>query len=403
MSARYDVVLYGATGFTGRQTAAWFAAHAGPEIRWAIAGRRREALDALSASLGGAPSGVVVADSQDAPALDALCRQARVVLSTAGPYALHGDLLMDAAVRNGTDTVDITGETPWVARLIARLHAPAAARGVRIVNFCGFDSVPSDLGTRMMVQHLRSRGSQTRSVKAAFLAKGGFNGTTLESMLYLLEHDAPEILHDPLLLNPPEARDPALAEASRDLTDSHFDEDFQRQVAPFFMAPVNTRVVRRSAALCAGWGEPYGAGFVYNEAMSLGSTLPRLAGWAVAQALPLTEALGRRSWGRALIRAAGPGAGQGPSEAIMDSGFFRVQLVAEAEDGQKFFGRVSAQGDPGNRATVQMACEAALALAGPRDALPGGPERGGVLTPATALGEVLLERLRAGGMTFEVD
>ena len=395
---RFDVVLYGATGFTGRQTAHYFAAHAPPDLRWAIAARNAGKLEALATDLGCAP-GVIVADSTDAASVDAMCARARVLLTTAGPFALYGDVVVDAAVRRRAHYVDITGETPWVRRLIDRHHAQAAADGTRIVPCCGFDSVPSDLGTWMVVEHFRAQNTATRTVSASFKAKGGLNGGTAASAIALGESGDAALLGDTLLLNPPTHRTSAERARSHDRRRPTWDADRKVWLAPFFMAPVNTRVVRRSNALADEAGAAYGPAFAYDEAME---TRRRTQAWGVTLALGAFEQAVRRPLGRAALKRLSPRPGQGPSDKVMDGGFFRVRLVGEAEDGRKVMAVMQADGDPGNRVTVKCLCESALALATQADALPGGARRGGVLTPAFALGDVLLDRLRAVGFTATV-
>ncbi len=406
-----DLVVYGATGFTGRQAAAYVARRGPPGLRWAVAGRDaarlaavRGACAALVPPAGSAPAGplppdVLVADAHDARALDDLAARARVVLTTAGPYARHGSALVAACVARRADYVDITGETPWVRDLIDRHHAQAAADGTRVVPLCGFDSVPSDLGTWLLVEHFRGLGLATRRVRGAFRAgRGGLNGGTLASALALSEDREVARLRDPFLLNPPGTA-PARGAGSRDRRGVTWDPDLRTWLAPFVMAPVNTRVVRRSAALWAQAGAPYGPDFAYEEALAL-ARAP--AAWAVAASMALADPLLRLAPARALARRLGPRPGEGPSEETMDRGWFASRYVGVAADGRRALAEVSGQGDPGNRATVTFLCEAALALACERDALPGGPARGGLLTPATAFGDVLVRRLRAAGVRLEV-
>jgi short subunit dehydrogenase-like uncharacterized protein len=392
----YDVILYGATGFTGRQTARHFAAHAPPGLRWAVAGRHAGKLEALAAETKAA--GFVVADSGDAGAVDAMVARARVLLTTAGPFSKYGTPVVEACVRHGVDYVDITGETPWVRELVDRHHAAAAARGTRIVPFCGFDSVPSDLGALLVVDHFRRAGQGTRRVSASFAMRGGVNGGSLDTALTMAETGRDTELADPVLLNPPERRTDEERARNPDRRGSDWDPVRKTWLAPFVMAQINTRVVRRSAALAEGYGETYGSAFAYDEAMELRS---RGAAWATATGLAAFERALRRPFGRRLVRAFGPKPGQGPSDRTMDGGFFRTRLVGEADDGRRVLVTISADGDPGNRVTVAILCEAAIQLAVARDTLPGGATRGGLLTPATALGLPLVDRLRA--RDFRVD
>ncbi|MEQ1570023.1 MAG: saccharopine dehydrogenase NADP-binding domain-containing protein, partial [Myxococcota bacterium] len=355
----FDVVLYGATGFTGRQTVAYFAAHAPPGLRWAVAGR---SADKLAAVAGGRP--VVVADALDRPAIDALAAQARVVLTTAGPFAQYGDPLVDACVAHHTDYVDITGETAWVRRVIDRHHARAAADGTRIVPFCGYDSVPSDLGALMVVEWIRSSwGQPTVRVLGAFSARGGFNGGTIATVFAQTEAGLAEIA-DPVLLCPDLHRTAAERARNPDRRAVEWSADLQRWLAPFFMAPTNTRVVRRSAALAHDWDEGYArpalVPFAYDEALEMRG---RLGAWAVLGGTGLAAGMLSTGVGRWLARPLLPAPGEGPSEAAMNGGFYRTRLVGEAADGRKVLGTFAGEGDPGNRGTVRMLCEAALLLA----------------------------------------
>ncbi len=394
---RYDVVLYGATGFTGAQTAHYFDAHVGTKLSWAIAGRSRARLEAVRDSLT-QPVPIIVADAMDDSAIDALVECTQVVLSTAGPFALFGENLLRACVTRGVDYVDITGETVWIKRMIDRYHDRAVQSGARIIPCSGFDSVPSDLGTWLLVDHLRAQGLRTRSVKAFHRARGGVNGGTIASLTNMMQSPERNQMDDPLLLNPDDERSARDAIRSRDPVLPTLDADLGRWVAPFFMGPINTRVVRRSAALSRLWQQPYGDDFHYQEYMDVGAPLSLIATSMVAMGSNLFGALVRIPGANRLIEAVAPAPGQGPSEETMDDGFFECLLVAHAHDGTRAWARIADRGDPGNRATVKMVCESALCLA--RDPL---STPGGVLTPASAMGGALLARLREAGMTWVVE
>lgn len=403
----YDVVLYGASGFTGRQTAQYFAQQVPPgRLRWAIAGRNREKLEAVKAGLGGvANPDVLVADSRDQSAIDQLVAQTRVLLNTAGPFALYGTGIVDACVRCKTHYVDITGETPWVKQLIDNYHDQAAADGTRIIPCCGFDSVPADLGTYLVARYLQQElGIPCQAVKAYYQIQGGFNGGTLASGLNLLESGQLSQVGDPFLLNPPPALSPAEREYHRDPVFPHYDSALGQWVAPFFMGPINTRVVRRSWALFNQWQEPYGApDFAYQEYLIFAPPLAWLQAAGVTAGMALVVGALQSPLVRPLVQPLLPPPGSGPSEKTMNEGWFRCELLGFTEDGTRVRGLIGNQGDPGNRATVKFLCESALGLALNSKQLPGGQQRGGILTPATALGEVLAERLRQAGMTLELD
>lgn len=394
----FEVILYGATGFTGRQLAARFAAQAPPGLRWAIAGRSAAKLEALAASV--SPTGIIVADSREPASVDAMVRRGRVVATTAGPYLRYGTPVVDACVEHGVHYVDITGETPWVKRLIDRHHEAAAAQGTRIIPFCGFDSVPSDLGTLAVVEHLRTaHDAPTLSVSATFTAGGGVNGGTAATLLAMAEDKVlDQALDDVLLLNPPDRQSDAERARSGDLDHVYWDGDREAWIGPFVMAFINTRVVRRSNGLFVGYGQGYGPAFTYHEALETRSRARAV--WLERGVAALAAALRRKS-GRWLTKLFVPEPGEGPTEAEMEAGFFRLRLIGEAENGERVLATMKAKGDPGNRVTTTILAEAALLLATEPEKLPGGPGRGGILTPATGLGLPLLDRLRARGLELD--
>jgi short subunit dehydrogenase-like uncharacterized protein len=402
----YDLVLYGATGFVGKQTVAYVAKHRdAAALRFAIAGRNRDKLDAVRVEVGGMAlqADILVADCRDQPALDAMAARTRVLLNTAGPFSLHGDAVVDACVRNRTHYVDITGETAWVRGLIDRHDARCAAEGTRIITCCGFDSVPSDLGAWLAVRDAQQTfGMPCRSVRSYFQIYGGFNGGTIASALHSQESGQAGAMGNPFLLDD---RDHPVdeIERNRDVFQVSFDPEVGTWIGPFFMAPVNTRVVRRSAALFESYGEPYGPAFQYQEYLKYDPP------WARAKAIATTAAL--KGFAAALKHAAGrrlllpflPAPGQGPSERMMANGWMRCEAIGKTDDGRRVGVFIRDVGDPGNRITTKCVCEAALGLVRNADSLPGGRARGGVLTAATGLGDVLVERLRRAGMVIEAE
>jgi short subunit dehydrogenase-like uncharacterized protein len=401
----FDLVLYGASGFVGRRAASYLAAHAA-RPRWAIAGRDRGRLDALHRQLAAAPNApaVIVADSADSAALDAMAAQTRALVSTAGPFARFGDPVVDACVRQRTHYADITGETVWVRGLIDRHHAQAAAAGTRIVPFCGFDSIPSDLGTLLVAQQLRRAfGQPCADVTAYFRMFGGFNGGTLASHFERHARGHAARGRDPFLLDPDPRRAHREIEANRDPQAPRFDAQLDAWVAPFIMGPINTRVVRRSAALFAQWGEGYGPQFRYQEYTRFSGPLTGAKSTVLAGAAALFDAGSRLAPTRALLARLLPPPGAGPSESLMARGWFKVELIGRSRDGRSARAVIAFSGDPGNRATVRLLCESGLLLASDAGALPGGAARGGVLTPATAFGDALVPRLRGAGFRIEVE
>ena len=266
---KYDVVLYGASGFTGRQTVEYFARNTRPsEVRWAIAGRNRQALEAARAQAGESAraADILTADAQDQQAVDAIVSQTRVLLTTAGPFSLYGAKIVDACVRFKTHYVDITGETFWVRDLIDRYHDRAAADGTRIIPCCGFDSIPSDIGTYLVARHIKSKlRTDCREVKSFYQIRGGLNGGTFASASNAQASGHSARMREPFLLNPPAAQTREVDKLDKDPHDARFDADMGAWRTPFVMGVANTRMVRRSAALFEKWGEPTGVNFIIRN------------------------------------------------------------------------------------------------------------------------------------------
>lgn len=398
----YDLVLFGATGFVGRLTADYLARTAPETLRVALAGRSKERLEQVRAALpaGAADWPLLVVDSTDASEVGRLAASTRVVATTVGPYAKFGLPLVNACARAGTSYADLTGEVLFVRDSIDRSHALALASGARIVHSCGFDSVPSDLAVLLLAEQARADGAGelTDTTLLMVSAKGGASGGTIDSLrtqIDVVKADPTRkpVVADPYTLSPDRAGEPDLG-AQPDTFLARREGD--RWVAPFVMAPFNTRIVRRSNAL-QDWS--YGREFRYSEVMGVGRTpvAPLLAaGMAVgvgaftaAMALPPT---------RLLLDVVLPAPGKGPSPRTQRNGSFHLQTTAVTTTGARYRATVKAKGDPGYAATAVMLGESALALA--LDTL---PETAGVLTPATGIGRTLVDRLRAAGFTFDVE
>lgn len=408
----FDIVLFGATGFTGKLVAEYLARHAPKGVRWAIAGRNQKKLDAVKRDLLAIDPALselqtIVADGHDQASLDALVPKTRVVCTTVGPFAEHGQMLVATCARNGTHYCDITGEVPFIRKSIDENHQKAIETRARIVHCCGFDSIPSDLGTFILWDHARKQGGSLSWTKA-FVGemKGGASGGTASSMLGVVEAASKDpkvrrLLGNPHALDPEMPRGRNTDPFEQDVKGVAFDPDIQRWTAPFFMASINTRIVRRSNALLK-YGEP----FRYREMMSLPQgpkglvaasvVTAGMGGFLLCAALPPTRAL--------LAKYVLPKAGEGPSKEARDAGHFTLRFVAEGTTGTAATLRAKATvkgtSDPGYGETAKMLGQSALCLALDEAAL---EPRYGVLTPASAMGMTLVDRLRAEGMTFAVE
>ncbi|HLM10525.1 MAG TPA: saccharopine dehydrogenase NADP-binding domain-containing protein [Thermoleophilaceae bacterium] len=394
-----DVVVYGATGFVGKLTAAYLARSAPAEARIGLGGRNRSKLEGVRAQLGerAADWPLVIADSADAAALAELAASATAVATTVGPYQKYGMQLAKACAAAGTHYADLTGETLFMRETIRRLDGPAKESGARIVHTCGFDSIPSDLGVLMLHE---AAGELEDTTFVLRRVKGGISGGTVDSMKTAVDQvrsdrSLMKVLDDPYALSPARSSEPDLG-SERDLRGVEHAPELGGFVGPFLMAPINTRVVRRSNAL-QDWA--YGRRFRYREVMSFGDGLAgRARATAAAGAvatLPLGLALPPT---RFVLDKLLPEPGEGPSDEMVRTGFFQIEIHGRTPAGDRRVARVAAQGDPGYGATAVMLAESALCLAldGPQL-----PERAGVLTPATAMGITLVERLRAARQTYE--
>jgi short subunit dehydrogenase-like uncharacterized protein len=395
-----DVVLYGATGFVGKLTAEYLARAAPDDVRIGLAGRSQEKLERVREELGARAAAwpLIVADSEDGAALAELAARATAVATTVGPYRRYGAALVGACAAAGTHYADLTGETLFMCETIQRFDAPAKASGARVVHTCGFDSIPSDIGVLALHEAAGELADTTLVLRRV---KGGVSGGTLASMKGTVDdvkrdRSLSRVLADPYALSPDRDAEPELGNEA-DLRGAEYSEELDTWFGPFVMAPVNTRVVRRSNAL-QDWA--YGRRFRYREVMAFGSSLTGRAkalgvGGGMA-ALTAGLALPPSRW--ALDRVL-PGPGTGPKEELVRDGFFVIEIHARTAADERWVCRVEAQGDPGYGATRVMLGESALCLALDGDRLPG---RAGVLTPATAMGSVLADRLRAAGQTFDV-
>jgi short subunit dehydrogenase-like uncharacterized protein len=399
-----DVVVFGATGFVGKLTAEYLAEHAPEGTRIGLAARSRDKLEDVRASLGGRAADwpLIVADSSDRASLDALAGAARAVATTVGPYRKYGMPLVEACAAAGTHYADLSGEVLFMRESIDRCHAAAGASGARIVHACGFDSIPSDLGVFTLHRAAQAEGAGELEDTTMMIVglRGGTSGGTLASMTGQLDdmardEQARRTVEDPYALSPDRGFEPDLGDES-DLRVPVHDDAIGAWLAPFVMATINTRVVRRSNAL-QDWA--YGRRFRYRETIRGGSG-PVGAAKAAAVASGTASAYAAMSFGpaRALLDRFMPSPGEGPSEAARRNGFYRIEVHARTASGRRLVCHVAQRGDPGYAATAVMLGESALCLASGD----GLPDRAGVLTPATAMGEALAERLRATGVTLDV-
>jgi len=388
----FDIVVHGATGFTGRLVVEYLMArypNGGNDanLRWAIGGRSADKLAAVRDEIGApADTPLVVTDAADAASLRALTARTRLVLTTVGPYQLYGSELVAACAATGTDYVDLCGEPVWMRKMIDANEAAAKASGARIVFSCGFDSIPFDLGMLMLQNEMKARHGSTASRVRGRVRKmkGTFSGGTAASLKATL-HSAAQHPEEMALLRSPFSLTPGFTGPAQPSGNKPMlEEAIGAWVGPFVMAAINTRNVHRSNLLL---GHAYGADLVYDEMMVTGTGEK---GEARAMALANDRSMGSDD---------GPKPGEGPSKAERDAGFFDVLFLGHDAAGHTVQVGVTGDRDPGYGSTSKMISEAAVCLL--VDA-PGTP--GGIWTPASAMGTPLIQRLVAhAGLTFNVE
>jgi len=398
MDRPYDIIVWGASGFTGRLVVDYMSKHqTTSNLRWAVAGRNTNKLEEV---LSGRDVPILQAESHDTESLEALVRQGRVILTTVGPYARYGSELVAACVRHGTHYCDLTGEVHWMREMISKHQQEAKDSGARIVHTCGFDSIPSDIGVFYLQKQMQAlHGVAAKHIKYRTISfSGGASGGTIDSMMAMMEKakedpSISKIIADPYALN-----DGKKGLDEPDRMSAYFDEDFDSWVGPFIMAAINTRVVRRTNELLGGI---YGTDFRYDEGTLSGKGAGGFFG-ATGVGIGTGALAGLASFSptRSILKRVLPKPGEGPSKEARDKGFFEIELLGihPNDTSKNIKVRVKGDKDPGYGSTSKMIAESALALA--QDDLDVG---GGFWTPASAMGEALLKRLPEGaGVTFEV-
>ena len=403
----FDVVIFGATSFVGKLVVQHFLeVHGvGRSVSWAMAGRSLSKLQALKTSYGPAAADVpiLIADADDLDQLKRMCEKTKVVITTAGPFVLYGEKLVQACAETGTDYGDITGETLWVAEMIKRHEKTAQQTGARLVNFCGFDSIPSDMGLHFL-QTESLRRFKAPCIQArlrVFHARGNPPGGTYATAIDFIGKAAKDkayrdAMADPYLLCPPGH---GLTQAQNEAYLPMFDKDFKQWTAAFVMAGINTRVVHRSHALL---GQRYGAQFKYEEAILVGPSVFGLVGAYVVTGVMLTfVALAASSWTRPVLqRFLVPKPGQGSNLKSLQKCSFDVRLTGETAKGETVQVRLAGKGDPACYATSRMLAESGICLA---QDISKADKPGGFWTTASIFSEKLIDRLnRHGQMRFEV-
>ena len=405
----YAVVLYGATSFVGKITAHYlteFLSNAkdasGANVTWAIAGRDEAKLNELQSELKSKVD-IIIANSNDSASLDEMTKQTQVIISTVGPYLKYGEPLIKSCSTHGTDYVDLTGEAIFIKDMMDKYQDAAKQSGARIVNSCGFDSIPSDLGVYFTQTKAEEKFGEACDVihMRVKAAKGGLSGGTIASMATIFEEVGKDKSRRKQVANPYLLNDDTDAPNVRqdNVSKPKYDSEHKRWLAPFVMASINTRIVHRSNQLL---GYEYGRGFKYDEAMWMKDGVQgQLSSYALSAGLfGFATAMMITPSRELLSKHVLPKSGSGPSKEEQKNGYFDIRLFGQTTKKDTINTKVTGDKDPGYGSTSRMLAQAALCLAQDVSKEAVG---GGFWTPASAMGDQLLTRLEEhAGLSFEV-
>ena len=404
MERDYQIIVWGATGFTGQIVTEYLHNNYGSEIRWAIAGRNLEKLQNVKQKLQlDANIECLVGDSFDEASLRVISSRTDVIISTVGPYALYGKALVSACVQTKTDYCDLTGEIPFVKDSIDSFHEQARANEVKIVHSCGYDSIPSDIGCLLLQEKAKEKyGKPASNVKLFVLGtKGKFSGGTVASMINLMKEakdpEKRQIQSDPYIL----CKDVIAGMPNQRIQNFvWYDPRIEKWTAPFVMARFNSRIVFRTNDLMQ---YDYGRDFMYDEGLAVGYGMRgRFRGSMFMLVIGIFIKLMSMSLTRSLLqKTVLPKPGEGPSKAEQEGGYFKVKIIGEDEEGEnRTEVLIADSNDPGYGSTSKMLAETALCLALNADML---PKQYGVITPAVAMGTLIAGRLKKAGFIITVD
>lgn len=404
MVAQYDIIIFGATSFVGDILTGYMMQQYGDkgEVKWAVAGRSESKLNEIKQKRGAQSIPHIIADAANEQELKTMAEQARVIVSTVGPYALYGEPLVKICVETGTDYCDLTGEVQWYKRMMDKYEAKAKETGARIVHCSGFDSIPSDMGVFFIQEQAKEKFGQYCNEVNNRVAKirGGASGGTVASMTNIAKEAAkdPKLrkeLQNPYSICP---QDHGFTTRQNNIGGAQFDQDFDVWVGPFVMAAVNIRVVHRSNALL---DNAYGKDFKYSEGMmmgkgSKGKKRARNMGWGLNIFMVLA-AMGPTRW--LLEKFVLPKPGEGPSPKEQEKGNYDMRFFGKTSNGNTLKAKVTGDRDPGYGSTAKMLGEAAVCLANTDKT----EKSGGFWTPSSLYGQKLIDRLVANaGLTFEL-
>jgi len=394
-SKPFDIILIGATGFTGERAAHYLNDHAPDDLNWGIAARNSDKLSAVADKLILSPDRCFTVDTTNKEQVEAVVKLTKIVITTVGPFSLYGEEVIAACAKFGIHYLDITGEVGFIKKMKDRYGDLAEKNGAKFIPFSGFDSVPADLSAFILAREFDK--PKNLSIKAYYSISGGFNGGTIATMLNKFETGEYKEMNNPRLLLD---QSDQLIHPPKQGQFFGYDKNINRWTAPFIMGAINSKVVYKSASIMREMEKPYAKSISYSEHSSLGKWYNPLPFLFIALMLFSLTIFGPHKWFRTFLKKIMPAPGEGPSEDQIQNGYFKMKAIANDSEGNHASLTMSYPGDPGNKSTVFFLCESALCLAESEENI---IETNGFLTPASAFGMKLAVRLQQRGLQVMID
>ncbi|HBQ59478.1 MAG TPA: hypothetical protein DD671_07585 [Balneolaceae bacterium] len=386
----FDLIVIGATGFTGKRAVDYLTKNAPKNIHWGIAARNPDKLSKVAEVAGITNDRCFIVDTTVKDQVEEVVKQARIIITTVGPFSLYGEEVIAACARLGTHYLDITGEVGFIKQMKEKYGTLAEESGALIIPFSGFDSVPAEMAAYILSQ--RFIAAKTLDIEAHYTISGGFNGGTIATMLNKFETGEYKKMQDPRLLMDENRQQLHPPKNGNFLG---YNGKISRWSVPFIMSGINSKVVYKTAEWMAEHRQPYARSIAYSEHMNLGKWYNPLPFLVISLFLITLQLMGPKKWFRAIIRKLAPDPGEGPSEHQIEHGFFRMIAFAEDHQGKTASVKISYPGDPGNKSTIFFLCESALLLASKK------VTKKGFLTPVSAFEHDLVDHLNEQGLTVE--
>ncbi|MEX0845959.1 MAG: saccharopine dehydrogenase NADP-binding domain-containing protein [Balneolaceae bacterium] len=389
----FDIILIGATGFTGKRAARYLSRHAPKSLSWGIAARNPDKLSNVARELNIDEDKYFLVDTLNREQVEKVIQQTKIIITTVGPFSLYGEKVIAACAKFGTHYLDITGEVGFIKKMKDKYETLAQKSGALLIPFSGFDSIPADIAAYLLSKKFDV--PEKLNIKAYYSISGGFNGGTIATMLNKFESGEYKEMNDPALLMGNSVQKIHMPTHARFFG---FDQNINRWSAPFIMGPINSKVVYTSASEMRKDGNPYAETIAYSEHSAVGKWYNPIPFLLVSLILISLTLLGPEKWFRTILKKLMPAPGEGPTEEQIENGYFKMHAIATDSTNNRVSLKMSYPGDPGNKTTVFLLCESALCLALSDKS---SHLKSGFLTPISALGQDLINRLETQGLHID--